>query len=377
MRKTTRIISLVLITLIGSSLIAIAAPTEKELQNLQEQLEQQIEQTERELSQKKNQESKALQELRNINNVLNKTEKNLRYTESNLNKTIAELEKLEEELKKTEENLELNMQALSSRLNTIYEQGNIHILEVLLSSTSFTDFLTRWDLMSRLAEMDVELIADVKEQLKAIEEQKNEVLVKKETLIKLRDDQSNQKAELAVASSRQKEIYSNLAAEKKALEAALIDLENESRKIEEELMRLNPNTQYLGSGNYSWPTPGNKRITSSYGYRTHPITRTRSFHTGVDIAAPYGSNIVAVDHGLVVQVAWRGAYGRVVMVDHGRGIVTMYAHTSAALVKEGQSVMRGDPIAKIGTTGWSTGPHLHFEVRVNGKHVQPLDYIKK
>jgi murein DD-endopeptidase MepM/ murein hydrolase activator NlpD len=231
--------------------------------------------------------------------------------------------------------------------------------------------------MSRLAKMDMELIEVVKEEIKVTQDKKNQVLVKKETLLKLQDEENKQREELRIASSRQKELYKNISTEKKEIESALEDLEKESQKIEEELLRLNPNTQYLGSGKYTWPTPGYSRITSAYGMRRHPILKTNRMHTGVDIGAPYGVTIVSVDHGQVVKVGWYGGYGRVVMIDHGRGIVTMYAHTSASLVNVGDAVKKGQGIAKIGTTGWSTGPHLHFEVRVNGKHANPMNYIKK
>jgi murein DD-endopeptidase MepM/ murein hydrolase activator NlpD len=259
----------------------------------------------------------------------------------------------------------------------MYEQGNVHFLEVLLSSTSITDFLTRWDLMSRLAKMDMELIDVVKDEIKVTQDKKNQVLVKKDTLLKLQDEENTQREELRIASSRQNELYKNISSEKKQIESALEDLEKESQKIEEELLRLNPNTQYMGSGKYTWPTPGYSRITSAYGMRRHPILKTNRMHTGVDIGAPYGATIVSVDHGQVVKVDWYGGYGRVVMVDHGRGIVTMYAHTSAALVNVGDAVRKGQAIAKIGTTGWSTGPHLHFEVRINGKYANPMNYISK
>ena len=377
MLKILRITALMMICSFMCSYIALAAPAESDLIHQQEVLGQQIEQKEQELTQKKAEQSKALTELKTINKTLSSTEKKLRSTESKLNKLLVELDQLETAIKDGEENLAGNVDLLSERLNTIYAQGNVHILEVLLSSTSFTDFLTRWDLVSRLAKMDCTLIDEVKEQISATQEQKNQVLVKKETLLDLQDDQSRQKEELKLASSRQSELYQNISNEKEQIEAALEDLEIESQKIEEELMRLNPNTQYVGSGSYIWPTPGHTRITSPYGMRRHPILRTNRMHTGVDIGAPNGASIVAVDHGCVVKVGWYGAYGRVVMVDHGNGIVTMYAHTSAALVNVGDPVQKGQTIAKVGSTGWSTGPHLHFEVRINGKYTNPLNYIKK
>ncbi|MDX9872696.1 MAG: peptidoglycan DD-metalloendopeptidase family protein [Clostridia bacterium] len=376
MVKIRKIVAMVLIFVLAGATLTFAV-TESDLIKQQKQLEQEMQQKEQELKNKQNEESKALKELRTINSSLTTTEKKLKTTESKLSQTLQELNVLEAELETEEENLSANVGLLSARVNTMYAQGDVHFLEVLLASTSITDFLTRWDLMSRLAKMDMELIGQVKEEIKVTTEKKNEVLVKKETLLKLQDDQSKQREELSVASSRQNELYKDIASEKKAVEAALDDLEKESQKIAEELARLNPNTQHMGTGKYTWPTPGNTRITSPYGMRRHPITKTNSMHTGVDIAAPYGSTIVSVDNGQVAQVAWYGAYGRVVMVDHGRGIVSMYAHTSAALVNVGDVVKKGQTIAKIGTTGWSTGPHLHFEVRLNGQHQNPMNYIKK
>lgn len=377
MLQIKKILTLTILLTMFGGMFSIAKASESDLIKQQEQLEQQIKQKEQELSQKQNEQSKALSELKSINNVLGTTEKKLKKTESNLSRTLKELESLETELQKEETDLSGKMDLLGERINTIYEQGNVHFLEVLLSSASLTDFLTRWDLMSRIAKMDVELIGQVKEEIKTTKDKQNQVLVKKETLLSLQNDQSKQREDLKIASSRQNELYKNISTEKKEIEAALEDLERESQKIEEELMRLNPNTQNVGSGIYTWPTPGYAKITSPYGMRRHPILRTNRMHTGVDIGAPNGATIVSVDHGCIVQVGWYGGYGRVVMVDHGRGIVTMYAHTSAVLVNVGDVVKKGQAIAKVGSTGWSTGPHLHFEVRINGKYTNPMNYIKK
>jgi len=124
-----------------------------------------------------------------------------------------------------------------------------------------------------------------------------------------------------------------------------------------------------------WPTPGCKYITSPYGYRYHPVYGYSSFHTGIDIGANNRSNVVAVQDGVVTLAQYNGGYGNCVMISHGGGISTLYAHGSQILVKNGQSVKQGDVIMLVGSTGVSTGPHLHFEVRVNGSHTQPLNYL--
>jgi murein DD-endopeptidase MepM/ murein hydrolase activator NlpD len=371
-----KLVSLIIIAFFALGLSSVGMASETDLKKRQEEIEQQIQQVQQDLQQKKIEESKALQELRKLNNTLSSIEKKLRTTEKNLSTTEKNLRELESELQKSENNLAAKTQALSNRLNTIYEQGNVHILEVLLSSTSFTDFLTRWDLVSRLAEQDMALIDDVKAEIGKYREKRQQVLVKKESLFKLLNDQNEQRQELKMASSRQSEIYRDIASERKEIEAALDDLEQESARIALELSKLDSNAAYMGTGVFAWPTPGYKQITSPFGWRRHPILKSNRFHTGVDIGAPYGAAIVAADHGRVIEVGWRGAYGRVVMINHGGGIVTMYAHTSASLVDAGDFVKKGQAIARVGTTGWSTGPHLHFEVRKNGEPQNPTGYIK-
>jgi len=132
----------------------------------------------------------------------------------------------------------------------------------------------------------------------------------------------------------------------------------------------------LGTGVYTWPTPGYKVITSPYGMRYHPILGIRKMHTGVDIGAPMGATIVAADGGKIIHAGWMGGYGQVLVVDHGNGMSTLYAHLSSFIAGNGASVTKGQPIGRVGTTGWSTGPHLHFEVRENGSPVDPMSYIK-
>ena len=133
--------------------------------------------------------------------------------------------------------------------------------------------------------------------------------------------------------------------------------------------------QYTG-GKFAWPVPSSGRITSNYGYRVHPVHKTKKFHSGLDIGAPYGTDIVAAADGTVTLATVNGGYGKCIIINHGSGISTLYGHNSSLLVSSGAKVTRGQVIAKAGSTGVSTGPHCHFEVRINGATTDPLQYLK-
>ena len=148
--------------------------------------------------------------------------------------------------------------------------------------------------------------------------------------------------------------------------------------IEAEILMLttaNVGSDYAG-GAMAWPVPGYSRITSPFGMRTHPITGVYKLHTGTDISAPIGANFIAANSGIVIKAGWNNAYGNMVIIDHGGGVSTLYAHGSEILVQVGQTVQKGDPVLKVGSTGYSTGPHAHFEVRINGEYVNPMNFVK-
>lgn len=378
MKLTNVVIGTALVlTLSTTALVFPAGAANTDLQKRQELLQKEIQQTENLLSQKKKEESLALLELRQLNKVLSTTDKQLKTTEKKLTTTEQELSALEKELKQAETELSTNTELLQKRLKAMYEDGDIQILEVLLDSASITDFLTRWDLFSRVADNDSQLIGGIKQNLAKFQQQQQIAESKKESLGTLKEDQDLKKRELAVASSRQKVVLQQVQSEKASVEKALDDLEEENNKIAAEIRKITgADSAVYGSGIMSWPTPGYSRITSPYGWRVHPILKTKRMHTGIDIGAPKGSIVAAADNGKVIDVGWRGAYGQIVLINHGNNTTTMYAHLSAYSVKVGDVVKKGQQIAQVGSTGWSTGPHLHFEVRKNGNTVNPTYYVK-
>jgi murein DD-endopeptidase MepM/ murein hydrolase activator NlpD len=162
-------------------------------------------------------------------------------------------------------------------------------------------------------------------------------------------------------------------------EVALVEMEDalldEANKLTEIIKNLELAATYVG-GEMMWPVPGQYKITSPFGNRLHPISKQYKMHTGIDISGPKGTPVVAAQTGTVVYANWFGSYGKAIIVDHGGGITTLYAHNDTINVSVGSVVKKGDNIALLGSTGYSTGPHLHFEVRINGEYVEPLTYVK-
>ena len=166
-----------------------------------------------------------------------------------------------------------------------------------------------------------------------------------------------------------------LDAKKKELEKQEDELQAEADRLTAEIVKLmDKSSPYVG-GTFTWPCPSSHYITSSFGNRLHPILKTWKYHTGVDIGASSGKDILAAASGKVIMATTYGGYGNCVMIDHGGGIVTLYGHASRLCVSNGAVVKRGDVIAKVGSTGRSTGPHLHFEVRKDGAYVDPMSYF--
>ncbi|MGV8146128.1 MAG: murein hydrolase activator EnvC family protein [Alkaliphilus sp.] len=313
----------------------------------------------------------------------------LKEIETQIEKAEEEIEKLKIEIADAEENIVItvnqlteaennidkNSDALSSRLDVMYRNGNIGYLEVLLSSRNFTEMLSNIDMIKRIINSDVELLKFMKEQRNIIKEKKIQLEIKRSQLLSFKTDVEVNQDRLIVSRGNQDRLRKKLLNDEKELKALLDQHQKDAERLEKELTRLLSAGKYVG-GEMQWPAPGFTRITSPFGYRIHPILRTRRMHSGIDIATPRGTTIVAATRGTVVFAGVFGGYGRTVIIDHGGGIMTLYAHNSRLLVKVGQKVMRGQRVALAGSTGMSTGPHLHFEVRKNAKVVDPIPWVK-
>jgi len=310
---------------------------------------------------------------------INKTEADIKFAGERIAYLEENIKKTEKEIRESEKDLQEQSDILGKRLVFIYEKGgDVSYLEVLLSATDIKDFLTRYDLLNTIVEQDVQLIESINKQKRDLSLKKCDLEVKQKELQNIQAECLNQKDILDSQRDEKQKLLGSVRQEKEALEKALNELEQTSRELETIIRQYqsgNTSSQ-TGTGTYTWPTPGYTTISSSYGMRFHPILKTRKMHTGVDIAAPMGATIVAADSGTIMYAGWMSGYGQVLIVDHSNGLSTLYAHQSSFLVAKGTNVEKGQAIGKVGSTGYSTGPHLHFEVRVNGTPTDPTGYIR-
>jgi len=286
----------------------------------------------------------------------------------------------QKELDQKQKELDDRRIALGKRARGIYESGQISHLELLFQSTDLSDFITRMEYFSKLVDNDRQLLADIESQKAQIAKKKSDLQAKRDQAAKLEKEAALVTADL----EKKKSLQSNaLEQNQKAQQAAFdeIDrLEAESKALTEKIRKLQATQAGKGSqaGNgtiSTWPVPGYYEITSPFGWRTHPITKKRSMHTGTDVGAPTGTKLHAAGAGVVIMAGWNTAYGNMTIIDHGSGISTLYGHQSRLDVSEGQSVEANQVIGAVGSTGWSTGAHLHFEVRVGGNPTDPLQYF--
>ncbi len=301
----------------------------------------------------------------------------------------AKIKNLETSIEETTQNLEIvtreynqREEQLKNRLVALYEAGNISYLDVLLTATSLSDFLSIYYAMTEIAEYDNSLIDKVDAQRKQIDEMKTKL--EEETIemkaIKAKSEQAG--IVLANKKTLQEGYMAQLSDKEQKLSARLQEYKKEAARIENIITQISMTQQefeiqYTG-GIMIWPVAiSGTGITSYYGTREHPIDGIVRFHQGLDIGnTGFGAPAVAALDGIVTYSGWLGSYGNCVMIYHGNGITTLYAHGQRVVAEYGQTVKQGDVVLETGSTGNSTGPHLHFEVRVNGTTVNPLNYVR-
>ena len=361
---------------------AIFAANEDQIANLQEEwrdIQQEMVKLEGQLADQKKEQNKLTSQLRQINANLNNAQASIRNLDTEIAGIEEQITYTEMEIENKQRDYDGRLALFNRRLKEMYQYGEMNYISVLLQSSSLSDFLTRFEYLKYIANNDQRLLAEVQELQKTLDEQHASLTTMKSDLETKKQTQVQKKDELSVASAEQQKVVNAINADVNATFAMLEEMEAEAKAMEGEIQRLmaaNSDSPTEAPSKYVWPCPSSTKITSKYGYRIHPIQKVKKMHTGIDIGAKKGTDIVASAAGKVIMAKYYGGYGNCIVVDHGGGVSTLYAHMSAYVAKEGDWVSQGQVIGKVGSTGNSTGPHLHFEVRINGSHTDPTAYVK-
>ncbi|MCX7598035.1 MAG: peptidoglycan DD-metalloendopeptidase family protein [Armatimonadetes bacterium] len=331
----------------------------------------------RQLREVKREQRETQSELAAAQQALEQARARLRKARAQLRHTRKQLEVVRRRLEVTEDKLVRHRRAFSERILALYRSNAPTPLAVVLNVSSFEEMANRARFVSLVAEQDQKLLRELVALEKQLEARHAELRQLEARQAAHQAEVHYQAAQVAAQERRTERALQAILADRQRLEQELAEMEAESRRIEAMLAALQRGTggrRYAGAWSGSLLRPVSGPVVSGFGMRFHPILHYYRMHTGVDMHAPYGAPVRAADKGMVVFAGWRGGYGKCVIIDHGSGVATLYAHLSGIAVGEGQVVSRGEVIGAVGSTGLSTGPHLHFEVRRYGAPVNPLSF---
>lgn len=362
-------------------------PSLDELRQQRNQVDQQLKVNNQADQRYQTAEKQADQQIRALSKTIQGTDAWISDTEYQLAAAERRLNQLEADLSGNQQTYEQARTAVVGRLQFMQRQEGSQGWALLLQSANLNDFLDRRYRLKQLYQADRAMLVTLDEksseivaQQEGVEYQKNNISLLRQQLLASREQYSDQLQQQAVTMGRLKENRSALAAainqldqDSDSLTALILERVAADTSAEADAVRAEILRSAQTSGKMVKPAIG--PITSQFGMRFHPVLGYSRFHAGTDFGAAYGSPIVAASTGVVIMAGWYGGYGNAVIIDHGGGLTTLYGHASRLNVSEGEAVRKGDAIAAVGSTGLSTGPHLHFEVRRNGKPVNPMEYL--
>ena len=316
---------------------------------------------------------------RQIDEEADTAEQAYKEVKSRLDETRSRIADNKEKIDQLSSDRDEKRKLLKKRVRDIYINGQISYLDVLFGAKDMQDFLTRMDLLKRVIKYDYDLVKTVMDEMKEIESAQKELDKDQEELEPQVQDAEDKKDVMLLKKRKQQKLIDKMKNDKATLDRQYDELMAASKEITKMIQQRQGGYAYDsgsysgGNGSMSWPISG--PITSPFGWRVHPTSGSRRFHSGLDIGGDYGMAVHAAADGTVIYSGWISGYGNAVIIDHGGGITTLYGHNQSLSVSVGQSVSRGQVIAACGSTGNSTGPHCHFEVRQNGEPVSPYNYL--
>lgn len=329
----------------------------------------------RQLREVRRREHRVLGELESIDRSRESAENRLRELAAELVHSRTAIQATGTRLAATERRLAAGRGRLGGRLRAIYKYGRTGYVDILLGASDIGEFITRWHFITHIVQSDGRLIREYTADVEAARALHTALVAEQQHLTTISARTEARQRDMVAREQSKRAMLARLQRERAAYERMVQELEEDSRQIEVLIQRAQssggrPSVAIARSlAGFIWPARG--LFTSGFGMRRHPIFRIRRMHTGQDIAAPYGTPVQAAAEGQVIYTGWFGGYGKIVVIDHGQGISTLYAHLSSILTRDGAHVRRAQTIGRIGSTGYSTGPHVHFEVRVNGRPIDP------
>ena len=395
MRKSSiynRIFAVILVLVLSISMTVQASATSEKKDSTS------LSQAQKELDELKKQLNKAENLVNSPENSKDKVEdkiSDLNRSLINISARITELENLliekneqivetQADLKQAEDTAQKQYEDMKLRIQYMYENGQFSYVESLLAATNLSDFLNSAEYISQIQQYDREKLEDFKQTVAEIEAYENQLQEERTELETLKSDVEREKASVeSVMAKRESElatIKGNLDVAQDEAELIAAEVQAQEEVIAEIIRVMMENGGSMGeayTGIFKWPVPSSTRVTSDFGPRTSPTAGASSDHKGIDIGASSGSDIVAAAPGKVIISRYSSSAGYYISIDHGGGLCTVYMHCSKLLVNVGDVVAGGDVIAKVGSTGISTGPHLHFGVSLNGSYVSPWGYLTK
>lgn len=374
------LLSGIVLSAIDTSAAGSVSSMQKELDDIAKKKEA-LENELNKISEKKEEE---LEKKGIIDEQINATKSEIGLLNNMISTLDSQLDAAEKELESAEQQINENLELSKNRIRSAYEQGDASMLEIIAQSKNIYDLISKVEIVSRITQKDNELIESIRINKAIIEEKRAEIKADKDKSEKAAQQLSSKKNQLEKKQDASErlidEINSDEAATKRAVEAAEKAEEQLQNEIRAALAAASSQgfSGVVDSGDFMWPLDSKYRnITSPFGYRTHPVTGVYKLHSGCDISSSgiRGASIYAAKGGTVMKAGYNRGYGNYVLINHGDGYATLYGHADTLLVSAGQVVNKGDVIGYVGNTGYSTGPHLHFEVMKNGEYTNPLSYF--
>lgn len=346
-------------------------------------------------------------EISGLNSQIDDLDNDLNQINSSIDEKKKDIARIQEELSEAKETLSKQYEDTKQHIKYMYATRTMTFAEALFTSTSIQEFLNRAEYVKNLAAYDNTQLKNYEQAKKEVEEKEAQLLSQAEELNTLKDNAEKKKDDIedqkGVVAKKQEDVTKLISVKEQEIDAYEADITSKEEQIKEYQDMIAAQDAIIRSleaaiaasqaklaeedgeessvkkydgGQFSFPAPSYTRISDDYGNRIHPTLGVEQFHNGIDLAAPSGSPILAAYDGTVIAADYSSTMGNYIMIDHGDSLFTIYMHASSLLVSNGANVSKGQKIALVGSTGRSTGPHLHFSVRINGSYVSPWKYLK-